>query len=47
MIVLQAARKAQEQAEMLRLQDQAKFQEEMEKRKSMEDKLRADAEVIQ
>ncbi len=39
--ILQAALKAQEQAELQRMKDQAKFHEEMERRKSMEDQLRA------
>lgn len=37
----QAAEKAQEQAEIQRMKDQAKFHEEMERRKNMEDQLRA------
>lgn len=45
-MIWQAARKAQEQAEIQRMQDQAKFKEETEKRKNMEDKLRAEADVI-
>ena len=37
----QAARKAQEEAELQRVREQAKFQEEMNRRKHLEDELRA------
>ncbi len=37
----QAARKAQEEAELQQVREQAKFQEEMNRRQLMEDELRA------
>ena len=39
----QAARKASEEASLQRMRDQARFQEEMERRKNMEEQLRAEA----
>ena len=38
-IQLKAMQKAQEQADMQRMKDQAKFQEEISKRKAKEDEL--------
>ena len=37
----QAARKAEEEAELQRIRDQNKFQEELDRRKHLEDQLRA------
>ena len=39
--LLQAAQKAQEQAELERIRDQAKFHEELEKRMNIESELRS------
>ena len=47
MYFYQAARRASEEAALQRMRDQARFQEEMDKRKSMEDDLRKQAELAQ
>ena len=45
--ITQASRKASEEAALQRMRDQARFQEEMEKRKNMEDELKAQAAQAQ
>ena len=43
----QAERRASEEAALQRMRDQARYQEEMDKRKNLEDQLRAEASRVQ